>query len=299
MADTARLVPPCSDRSLLIDEPMFATASAGTAWLMLEMCGPWGPSAFLESPTLIDPALGLSVVRRAEAASMRIVAIRRPGRRPDARRWRWFVARSGLDGSTLVGGECEDPTGYLDIPLDGSTGTPVDSPLIAVCAHGKHDLCCAVRGRGVAAALGAAHPDETWECSHLGGDRFAATMLVLPEGLSYGRVDSTDPLEIIRHHREGRIVGGHLRGRTCLSHEVQAAQHFARQNAGDDRIDAWRPLGMHTDDGYTRVILDAGDGRRLIVTVRAYLSEDSVMTMCRAQVPGSVRRFVCESLRWA
>ena len=37
-------------------------------------------------------------------------------------------------------------------------------------------------------ALAAAYPEETWECSHLGGDRFAGTMNLLPHGLSYGRV---------------------------------------------------------------------------------------------------------------
>ena len=29
-------------------------------------------------------------------------------------------------------------------------------------------------------ALAEAHPEETWECSHLGGDRFAGTMVLLP-----------------------------------------------------------------------------------------------------------------------
>ncbi|MCP2193199.1 sucrase ferredoxin [Williamsia deligens] len=278
---------------------MFATASAGAAWLMLELCGPWGSSAFLESPTVIDPALGLSIVRRAEAASMRIVAVRKHGRRDQTRRWRWFIAHTSPDGPTLVGGEVDGPAAYLDIPLDGSTGEPVPAPFIAVCAHGKHDTCCAVRGRGVAAALHAEYPDETWECSHLGGDRFAATMLVLPEGLSYGRVDSADPLEIMRKHREGRVDTTHLRGRTCWSHHVQAAQHFARQDTGDDRIDAWAPLEIQVEETLARVTLDGGDGRRLVVTVRSYLSEDTVLTMCRATLPGSVRRFECASMDWA
>ena len=35
----------------------------------------------------------------------------------------------------------------------------------------------------------AAHPDETWEVSHIGGDRFAGNLLVLPHGLYYGRLD--------------------------------------------------------------------------------------------------------------
>ena len=65
----------------------------------------------------------------------------------------------------------------------------VDGPLFGVCTHGRHDACCAERGRPVAAALTASHPAETWEISHMGGDRFAANMVVLPEGLYYGRMD--------------------------------------------------------------------------------------------------------------
>ena len=80
----------------------------------------------------------------------------------------------------------------MDVALDGSDGTLSDRPLVAVCAHGRHDQCCAVRGRSACGAIADEYPEYTWECSHLGGDRFAATMLILPEGLCYGRVDSAD-----------------------------------------------------------------------------------------------------------
>ena len=85
------------------------------------------------------------------------------------------------------------------------TATCPPVPLVAVCAHGKHDQCCAVRGRAATAAIAARYPEFTWECSHLGGDRFAATMLVLPEGLCYGRVDSTEAAELVRLYLDGRL----------------------------------------------------------------------------------------------
>ena len=57
-----------------------------------------------------------------------------------------------------------------------------------VCTHGKHDPCCAKYGRPVAAALDHQWPERTWETSHLGGDRFAGNVLILPIGIYYGRV---------------------------------------------------------------------------------------------------------------
>ncbi|MDP9392751.1 MAG: hypothetical protein M3Q27_00150 [Actinomycetota bacterium] len=49
-------------------------------------------------------------------------------------------------------------------------------------------MCCAVSGRPLAAALTAAYGDRVWECTHLGGDRFAGNVAVLPHGYLYGRV---------------------------------------------------------------------------------------------------------------
>lgn len=285
---------PCSDLSRRRDDPMYGTASAGSSWLMLEVCGPWGPSAFMDSPSVLSPVLGRAIVRRAEAAGMRIAAIRRHGRRSASRRWRWFVAHSRPGGEALHHGELADPSEYLNLALDGSDGRPADGPLVAVCAHGKHDQCCAVRGRGAVSAIAARHPESTWECSHLGGDRFAATMLILPEGLCYGRVEATDAAHLVSMYLDGRLDNAHLRGRTSLPHVVQAAQYFAREAFGDDRIAALSPLLVAPGDGTTRVVLDAGSGT-VEVTVADQMSEP-LLSQCSATIPGRVRTFTLGSI---
>ncbi|GAB92154.1 sucrase ferredoxin [Gordonia rhizosphera] len=286
---------PCSDEAAGRDDPMYGTASAGYSWVLLELSGPWGPSVFLNSPTVIDPALGRAIVRRVESAGMRIVAIRRPGRRPSTRRWRWFVVDARPGEESIHHGEVDDPAGYLDLALDGTDGEVSPDPLIAVCAHGKHDQCCAVRGRRVAAAIAAEFGDWTWECSHLGGDRFAATMLVLPHGLCYGRVDShDDPAAIVRRYREGRLDDALLRGRTALPHAVQAAQHFARQAIGEDRIDALAPLDLRREEHTIRVLL-TGSAGPIEVVLAEHLS-DPLYSTCGATAAGRVRQFVLVSL---
>lgn len=291
---TAAAPAPCSDQSLTRNDAMYGTASAGSSWLMLELCGPWGPSAFLQSPTVIDPQLGRAIVRRAESAGMRITAIRRHGRRSDTPRWRWFVAQSTVGGEALYQGEVSDPADYLNVALDGSDGEATPGPLVAVCAHGKHDQCCAVRGRGAVAAIAAEYPELTWECSHLGGDRFAATMLILPEGLCYGRVDSGDSASLIKLYHEGRLDNSRLRGRTSLPAAVQAAQYFAREALGDDGIAALLPLSVEPGDGTTRVVLARGDDS-VEVVVGDQLSEP-LRSKCDATVAGRVRTYALVSL---
>ncbi|AKK25547.1 sucrase ferredoxin [Mycobacterium sp. EPa45] len=287
----------CSDQSLARNDPMYGTASAGTSWLLLELSGGWGSSAFLESPASIDPKLGLAVVRRAEAAGMRIAAIRKHGRRAATPRWRWFVAQCAVGSEALYAGEVDGPRGYLDLALDGSDGAALSDPLVAVCAHGRHDMCCAVRGRSAAAEISAAYPEFAWECSHLGGDRFAATMLVLPVGLCYGRVDGTDAAALVARALDGRLDDRFLRGRTSLPHAVQAAQHFAREATGDDRIDAFPPLSVESGDGITRVVLGA-DPEPVEVVLNEELSEP-LLSQCHAKVPGRVRVYTLASLTTA
>ncbi|MGK2868353.1 MAG: sucrase ferredoxin, partial [Mycobacterium sp.] len=107
---------------------MYGTASAGSSWLLLELEGGWGPSAFLQSPSCIDPTLGRAIVRRAESAGMRIAAIRRHGRRSPSPRWRWFVAKSGVGQHALFHGEVDEARQYLDIDLDGGDGIRSDQP---------------------------------------------------------------------------------------------------------------------------------------------------------------------------
>jgi len=85
---------PCSDRSRERGDPLAGTGGYGERWLLVEIDGAWGAHAFFESA--LDPTIGRALVRRAEAAGIRPVAIRRYGRRADERRtqsrWRWVLS---------------------------------------------------------------------------------------------------------------------------------------------------------------------------------------------------------------
>lgn len=288
---------PCSDRSLERGDPLAGTGGYGARWLLIEIDGAWGTHAFFQSR--LDPAIGRAIVRRAEAASIRPVAIRRFGRRADQRRaqhqWRWALAdaRPGLE--SVRWGVVDDPAELLDLPLDGSAGILSPRPVLLVCTHARHDQCCAVRGRPVAQALARAFPEETWESSHLGGDRFAATMIVLPHGLYYGRVPTAAAPGIVDGYLGGEVVEEHYRGRSSISNAAQAAQSFARRATGDLRIEAFSPLGEErTADGEWRVDL-AHDGGAVTVVLHETMSAPLLST-CAATRPASVREFALQSM---
>lgn len=68
---------------------------------------------------------------------------------------------------------------------------------LLVCTHGSRDACCGRFGYPLFRRLAeraAARPDpvRVWRCSHLGGHRFAPTLLDLPSGRMFGRIGDDD-----------------------------------------------------------------------------------------------------------
>ncbi|TAJ46475.1 MAG: sucrase ferredoxin [Herbiconiux sp.] len=294
---------PCSDRSRERDDPLAATGGRGLQWFLVEYEGAWGTRALLDPP--FDVELGAALVKRIESAGMRPLAIRRTGRHPERvdrpggargtqQRWRWAFVDSRPGHETVRWGEVADPHDLLDVPLDGSSGAASDQPLFAVCAHARHDQCCAVRGRQVVARLAEAYPEETWECSHLGGDRFAGTMVLFPHGLYYGRVDDGDAARIAESYLDGRVEEEWFRGRSSLTHPVQAAQHFARERFGDTRIEAYAPLDEAWHDGgegHARWTVRLHDDEGTITVDLTEALSDPLLSTCAATRPGRVRQW--------
>ena len=218
----------CALRAQLRGDPMLGTAFPAARLLLVEQPGPWGHRGLRESH--FDPTVAGAVERRANAAGVRVQLIRRPGRTPRGALRRWALAdtRDGIE--SLHWGTYEHDADLLDLPLDGTAGAADLEPLYLVCAHSKHDTCCALRGRPVAAALAAERPGRVWECSHVGGDRFAANVLVLPVGLLYGRVLPFAAPEFVAAAEAGEVIGALLRGRIGLPAPAQAALAFAHEH---------------------------------------------------------------------
>jgi (2Fe-2S) ferredoxin len=162
-----------------------------------------------------------------------------------------------------------------------ATGAPVGHPLLLVCTHGKHDRCCARYGRPLYTALCEQADDEwVWQSSHVGGDRFAGNVVVLPQGLYYGRVEPADAWALLEEHAAGRIHLERYRGRSCYRFREQAAERVVREHA--------RALGI--DD----LTLLASERDR--VTFRA---DDRVFELAVEETSGPLTYLTCssESLR--
>ena len=261
-------------------DALFATASPAAGFLLVEQPGAWGRQALTESQ--LDMAVAAQLGARAIAASLRVVLIRRHGRNPRGPQRSWALVDSTPGRETIAWGSFTAETELLDLPLDGSAGEGSSDACYLVCTHGRHDACCALRGRPVAAAFATARPAATWECSHVGGDRFAPNVVVLPQGLYYGRVSAAGAASIVEAHERSEVVVEHLRGRAAFRPAVQAAQHFARKQLGATAIDDLSPIGETAEpDGRVSVRLSHGSAT-VTATVRPSVGEQAGLLTCHA-----------------
>ncbi len=251
----------CAATSAVRGDGLAGTASTVRAFLLVEDAGPWGVDALRDAR--LPDGLGRELQRRCDRAKVRPLLVRRPGRsgrssqdRHPGRRV--FAAYADPAAPWLEATTVTDLHDVLDLDLVGlragrTAGLERSTEhVFCVCTHGKHDACCAERGRPAVTALAAAHPDETWEVSHIGGDRFSGNLLVLPHGLYYGRVDARSALEIGGAHLAGELTLDHLRGRSGVAMPVQFAEIALRRELGATRDDAVRFLSRTVDGPTTQ-----------------------------------------------
>ena len=106
-----------------------------------------------------------------------------------------------------------------------------------------------------------------YECSHLGGHRFAANVLVLPDGLCFGRLDSRAAVALVEELEAGRLPLDHLRGRTALGPEQQAAEILLRRELGLTGLGDLRPVGVSGSERQSRFA--RADGREVVAHLHA------------------------------
>ena len=231
----------CSALSREHSESMYGTAPRVATWLLIEYPLSWRPRAIPDSD--LPPEVKLQLDRYATTVPRSRQLFIRQGHRRTSR-VRCFVVRSEEMHSQAVRVDLTGygPLGVSDLATiaDGAEAQAEEMPFYAVCTHGTHDRCCAKFGRPVYYATREQVGTRAWECSHVGGDRFAGNLICFPQGIYYGHVTPDDVPAIIAAHTEGSIYLEKFRGRSCYTRVAQIGEYFLRRESGRTRISDFR-----------------------------------------------------------
>ena len=291
-------VPSCSSLSSAHNEPLGGTASLINRWVLLEDPGPWGYDALTQNR--VPRELMEVVTQWSRRVRARLILVRRgAGRAKDKRKI--FVAASGRDNQWIKVCTQDDLDELVTLGRDAFEGgesfpgEEIDS-LYLVCTHGRHDRCCSVRGNPVARTLCATFGERAWECSHIGGDRFAANVVCLPKGAYFGRVEAHGADEMINEFEDGILDLERFRGWSSLPFAVQAGEIATRRNLmldkiGDVKAETW----SKTSDTEVSIQMTTELYGQLDVTVTLERSAESYYLTCKAEQPDRPPLFVTSS----
>lgn len=285
----------CADSAEARDESLYGTASFVRRWLLLEQPGSWGPDALLESRLPQRGAVELR--RRARAHRIRIVLIRRGARLSSAKR-QCYLALTDRTKVRLSRIELDGFEDILDVDLSPlAAGGSIEGarhqtdPLFLVCTHGRHDACCSIRGNQVSRVACADPALDAWECSHIGGDRFAANLVCFPHGIYYGRVRPDEVPALTTSYARGVLNLANYRGRCCYTFPLQAAEYFVRRETGVTAVEDVSLIETSEEMGRLNASFSVGPGRRADVEVRVGELPGAYRLTCGSRAAERIPRY--------
>jgi hypothetical protein len=267
----------CSRECIAAGEPRAGTGVRAQAYVFLPVPKRfWRESEFNASWASADE---LAAIRAA---------------RPGGVVTRLYNPRPGLDAALAYEGPGRPAPGLeplLEVVRRRWRVIADEAPRFAVCTQGKRERCCAKWGYKVFTSASGMHcegrfPFEALECSHLGGDRFAATGLFFPSGSMYAHLDTVGLDELGAAEAAGRILPSIYRGRVYdppLAQVVRAG--LARDGLLNDATTPLTVTALSDDEVVARA-----DALGLSFRVRLGVSELQFFGSCDKLEEGRLSR---------
>jgi hypothetical protein len=256
----------------------------------MEYPGIWQPDAVEDS--LLTPLIKQQLATLCDTEPFhRQLFIRQSHQRSD--RTRCFVVRSSETDPYIVRADVATCDGPI-VTVDPEDAKRVTEPMFLVCTHGNHDKCCAKWGLPVYHAARSIAHGQAWQCSHVGGDRFAGNLLCFPHGIYYGHVMPADVPRLTESYKRGEIDLKHYRGRCCYAKAAQVAEYFARSESGLLLIDDLKLESATRGEEW--LVRFQGERKVYEVGLRSRAGATEMLT-CKAERPNPIPRYEMASYR--
>lgn len=239
----------CSLNSINSDEKIFATASHFTKLLLVEYNFPWAENPLLENQLSVEVNNFLNQINNPKSLT-RVLFIKNK------------IKSKNLISVFAINNIATEPfTNYFSFSdynsilninerefFSAKNQTRFDEPLYLVCTNGKKDKCCSKFGIPIYKQLLLLNPN-VWECTHVGGDRFAPNVIHLPYCYFYGQLSINSVNEFYLTTSSKKIFTQNLRGRSAYNKKSQAAEFFLRKELDDNNFESTKIVSIETESG--------------------------------------------------
>lgn len=235
--------------SRALNEALYGTIKPANIWFLLEYNGVYTNDAWGDARIPNEVKAKLNGVKKA-----RPLLIRQPKQVNSVdRRVSLFVVNAAAEKPHYFRLYFEDYDDILALDIDavlaGKLAPAETEPLYIVCTNGKRDICCSKYGIALYDALINEAVDNVWQCSHIGGHRFAGTMLCFPYALCYGYLNPEDAALVVESYTREAILLNKLRGHAIYPQPVQVAEYHLRLALKNNDFDALKFVDYQADEG--------------------------------------------------
>lgn len=169
--------------------------------------------------------------------------------------------------------------------------------LALICTNASHDPCCGQFGTALFEE--AKTLKNIWQTNHLGGDRFAANVVVLPQGIYYRRVSKDNLIAIQDATDNHTYYLPNLGGRSYYDRHTQIAEHYLYTNQltaqASPTWHLWQLVASesHGEDQSIITFADAQKKLYLLQVTKRPTGQKALLN-CHATEPESLSSFDCE-----
>ena len=285
--------------SAQMDEQLIGSAPQAENWILLEYPRTWAAKAYdaSEIPDAVNAYVDEQLTQMPDS---RLQLIQRRSRQllTDLA---LYVIHAGYEVQRVRRFMLPTYDALVTLPLAdiaagrAELGETVDQPVIIVCTNAKRDTCCGRYGVPMYRALADSPYEHVWQTNHIGGHRFAATLVTFPHGIYYGRMHDVDRRDLLGAVGSKAMILNGYRGRACLPPHAQAAEYYLRQHIGSLALDVFTmPQTERTDEGWQVLYQERNSRRRYTVTLLEEVTPFDVISNSgeEAGKPGTQYRLI-------
>ncbi|MGD1873515.1 MAG: sucrase ferredoxin [Mastigocoleus sp.] len=228
----------CSDNSRKVGENIIGTASNNETYILIECPQPWVSNAFASKWVPENLNVLVKEVKQSKLPIKFLLIANNSSHKVNKTTLLIYEKKKGfISGYSKREFQLESIEQAAitfkkwfagkSVPYEVESNIKRD---ILICTHGSHDKCCArygnpfyFYGSQMISDLGW---DEVriWKSSHFGGHRFAPTMIDLPDGRYYGRLDNNSFESVLSHTGNIENLKNQYRGWGILPKPLQVME---------------------------------------------------------------------------